>query len=228
MAPLKVAVYIYPQADVLDFSGPTEIYSMAPMDGPADFTVTSFAHHNPVSAGSGALNYVPNVSFADMAATIADYDILVVPGAMPDTIQELVATPEGKETLALLRKFVTLPPRPEAGSRILQSVCTGSLILAAAGVMAGRKSTTHHIALEILKNMADAAADGGESGIQVVRERWVDAGKTEAGVRIVNAAGVSSGIDTSLWIIEELLGKEKSDYVAEVAEFERRSAAWKA
>jgi transcriptional regulator GlxA family with amidase domain len=228
MAPIKVAVYIYPEADVLDFSGPVEIYSMAPATGEPDFTVTTFAHHNPVAAGNGALNYVPNVSFADMAASIDSYDILVIPGAMPDTIEKLVQSPSGKETLELLRKFVSLAPRPEAGSRILQSVCTGALLLAAAGVLAGRTATTHHIALDILKQMADKAAEDGDSRIQVVRQRWVDAGTTDAGVRIVNAAGVSSGIDTSLWVYEQLMGKEKADYVAEIAEFERRGEAWKA
>jgi transcriptional regulator GlxA family with amidase domain len=229
MAPLKVAVYIYPSADVLDFSGPVEIYSMAPESETPDFIVTSFAHHNPVSAGTGALTYTPNASFGAVSADLAQYDILVVPGAWPATIDKLVQTAEGKEMCELIQRFVTLPPRPEAGARVLQSVCTGSLILAAAGVLAGRRATTHHQAQEELVRFADRAAGGEKkSGIEIVNERWVDVGMTEAGVRIVNAAGVSSGIDTSLWIMEQLVGKEKADWAAEVAEFERREHAWKA
>jgi transcriptional regulator GlxA family with amidase domain len=222
MAPLKVAVYIYPSADILDFSGPAEIYSMQPSSGVPDFTITSFAHTSTVGAGTDAtLTYVPSASFAAVSADLEQYDILVVPGAAPETIDELVLSDEGKEICALLRRFVALPPQ-----------CTGALILGAAGVLAGRRATTHHMALGELERFADraAATEGGDgkSGIQVVRERWVDAGTTEAGVRIVNGAGVTSGIDTSLWVVEQLLGKEKAAWIAEIAEFERRDGAWTA
>jgi hypothetical protein len=73
--------------------------------------------------------------------------------------------------------------------------------------------------------VADEAA-GGDSKINVKTTRWVDAGTTDAGVRIINAGGVSSGIDTSLWIVEELAGKEAADWAAELAEFERRTKGW--
>jgi transcriptional regulator GlxA family with amidase domain len=233
MAPLKVAVYIYPSADILDFSGPAEIYSMQPSSGVPDFTITSFAHTSTVGAGTDAtLTYVPSASFAAVSADLEQYDILVVPGAAPETIDELVLSDEGKEICALLRRFVALPPRAEARTRVLQSVCTGALILGAAGVLAGRRATTHHMALGELERVSEraAATEGGDgkSGIQVVRERWVDAGTTEAGVRIVNGAGVTSGIDTSLWVVEQLLGKEKAAWIAEIAEFERRDGAWMA
>jgi transcriptional regulator GlxA family with amidase domain len=235
MAPLKVAIYIYPSADILDFSGPAEIYSMMPVSGTPDFTITSFAHTSTVGAGTdAALTYVPSASFAAVSADLEQYDILVVPGAAPERIDELVLSDEGKEMCALLRRFVALPPRAEARRRVLQSVCTGALILGAAGVLAGRRATTHHMALGELERFAERAAveQGGDanakSGIQVVRERWVDAGMTEAGVRIINAAGVTSGIDTSLWVVEQLLGKEKAGWIAELAEFERRDGAWMA
>ena len=233
-APLNVAVYLYPSADILDFSGPIEIYSTTPVSGPPAFTITTFAHASPLTAGSGVLTYLPSATFASVSENLADYDVLVVPGAWPATIEELVGSDEGREVCELLRRFVGLAPRKEAGTRVLQSVCTGALILAAAGVLEGRRATTHHIALGELERFAEMAAGGGEreggkkSAIQVVSERWVDAGTTEAGVRIVNAAGVSSGIDTSLWVMEMLVGKEKAAWAAEVAEFERREKAWKA
>lgn len=227
MAPFKVAVYLYPSADILDFSGPVEIYSMYPESGEAIFEIKTFGHHDRVSSSTGTMVYVPNGSFDQLEANIADYDILVIPGAHFDVFDKLLPSKEGKELTALLRKFANLPPRKEAGTRILQSVCTGSLILAASGVLAGRTVTTHHLGLDMLKKYADEA-EGADSKVKVVRERWVDAGTTEAGVRIINAAGVSSGIDTSLWIYEQLAGKEQADFVAELAEFERRSEAWSA
>lgn len=225
MAPFKVAVYLYPSADILDFSGPVEIYSMRPASGEAIFEIKTFAHHDRISSENGAMVYVPNGTFEQLEANIEDYDILVIPGAYFDVFDKFLPSKEGKGLAALLRKFTSLPPRKEAGMRILQSVCTGSLILAASGVLAGRTVTTHHLGFEMLKKYADEAA-GGDSTVDVVRKRWVDAGTTEAGVRIINAAGVSSGIDTSLWIYEQLAGKENADFVSELAEFERRGEAW--
>lgn len=225
MAPFKVAVYLYPSADILDFSGPVEIYSTRPTSGEAIFEIKTFAHHERISSDSGTMVYVPNGTFQQLETDIENFDILVIPGAHFDAIETLLQSAEGRELTALLRKFTGLKPRKEAGTRILQSVCTGSILLAASGVLAGRTATTHHLGFDMLKKTADEAA-GGESKVNVVKKRWVDAGTTEAGVRIINAAGVSSGIDTSLWIYEQLAGKEHADYAAEIAEFERRGEAW--
>ncbi|KAF1840161.1 transcriptional regulator [Cucurbitaria berberidis CBS 394.84] len=224
--PFKVAVYLYPNADLLDFSGPVEIYSCRPFDGPSPFSITSFAHHNPIQTDAGALVYTPNATFAEIEPKIEDFDILVIPGAGFDTIQKLIESEEGKQLGALLQKFAGSAPRKETGKRILQSVCSGSILVAAAGLLAGRTATTHHLGLEMLKRVADDAAAGGRSNINVVRKRWVDAGTTDAGVRIVNAGGVSSGLDSSLWIVEQVAGKQAADWASEVAEFERRDAAW--
>ncbi|KAF1835608.1 class I glutamine amidotransferase-like protein [Decorospora gaudefroyi] len=228
--PLKVAVYLYPKADVLDFSGPIEIYqhhhsSNPKEDIPPPFSVTTFAHHASITSSSSALVYTPNATFASVSAHILDYDILLLPGAHWDTITELIESAAGKEVSALIKRFADAKPREETGVRILQSVCTGSVLLAAAGVLAGRTATTHHLGLDMLKRVADEAA-GGDAHVNVVRKRWVDAGTTEAGVRIVTAGGVSSGIDATLWIVEQTFGKEAAEFSAEIAEFERRSGAW--
>lgn len=219
---------IYAGADIMDFSGPVEIYSTRPPpDSPKVFNVTTFAHTNPVSGEGSVMVYVPGASFSDVERQLENFDVIVVPGAHPEIIEAFVASEHGKQTLALLQKFVQLPPRKEAGHRILQSVCTGALILGAAGVLAGRTATTHHISYDMLKELADKAA-GGDSGINVVKKRWVDGGKTEQGVRIVNAGGVSSGMDASLWITELVGGEKLRKFVEEIVEFERRGEgqAW--
>jgi transcriptional regulator GlxA family with amidase domain len=223
MAPTyQVAVLLYPSADVLDFSGPIEIYSiLPPPPQTSSFKITTFAQETPIHSDSGSLVYIPNKTLSEVSASLDQYDILVVPGAHPDVLTKLIPSAEGKEIAELIKKFAGLKPRAETGKRILQSVCTGALLLAASGVLAGRTATSHHISYDALKAIADEAA-GGDSGINVVRKRWVDAGTTEAGVRIVNAGGVSSGIDASLWIVEQLLGKESAEWVAQIVEFERR------
>jgi putative intracellular protease/amidase len=226
MAPFKVAVYLFPGADVLDFSGPVEVYSIGPLDGkPGPFEVISFAHHNPIKSSQGTLVYVPNATFAEIEAKITDFDVLVIPGADFDTIASMIKAEEGKALFAMLRKFVDAKPNPGTGKRVLQSVCTGSVLVAAAGILAGRDATTHHLGFDMLKQVADEAA-GGDSKINVKHTRWVDSGTTDAGVRIINAGGVSSGIDTTLWIVEELAGKEAADWAVEITEFERRSKGY--
>lgn len=227
MPTIKVAVYLYPNADALDFTGPIEILSTSgPAFTPCPFEVTTFAHHERVASASPALVYTPNASFASVADSLQDYDVLVVPGGLPATITDLVETDEGRELAALLARFVATPPRSETGKRVLLSVCTGAVLLAAAGVLQRRSVTTHHWALDLLQDVADKAA-GGKSDINIVtRDRWVDAGLTEAGVRIINAAGVTSGIDASLWVVGHFAGEEQKKWTAECAEFEPRDAAW--
>jgi len=224
MAPtFNVAVFLYPGADVMDFTGPVEVYSTRPADGSASrFKIHTFAHNNPVNTGS--LVYVPSNTFEDVEQRLSDFDFLVVPGAHPDVLDEYIPSEEGKRTIGLIAKFATLPPRKETGHRVLQSVCSGALLLAAAGILAGRTVTTHHICYDALKRIADQVS-GGDAKVEVVRKRWVDAGFTGEGVRIVNAGGVSSGIDTSLWLVEMLLGKEAFEWTQEIMEFERRGEA---
>jgi putative intracellular protease/amidase len=230
MSQFKVAIYLYQDADLLDFSGPAEIYCHyhdMEMDRskPAPFSVTSFAHQSPVTSVSSAMVYLPNATFAELSSRIEEYDILVIPGAHDDTIKKLISSEEGKELTELIRRFSTLKPRKETGKRFLQSVCTGGLILAASGVLAGRTITTHHLSLDLQKELADEAA-GGDSKVNVVRQRWSDAGTTDAGVRIVTAGGVSSGIDTSLWVVEQCYGSKAAHMVSEISEFDMRPAAW--
>ena len=224
MAPVfNIAIFIYPGADMIDFTGPLEIYSTSPPpNAERAFKTTTFASESPVRVSANALSINTDASVADIEANLADYDILIVPGAWPQTIFDWVKTDEGKRVLKLLSRFAQLKPREETGHRIIQSVCTGALILASSGILAGKTATTHHIAYDDLKRCADEAAGGG-SKIEVLRKRrWVDSGLNEAGVRIVNAGGVTSGFDASLKITEMLVGKEYSDWAAEVAEFEGR------
>ncbi|KAF2271607.1 class I glutamine amidotransferase-like protein [Westerdykella ornata] len=226
--PYNVAVLLYPSADIVDFSGPLEIYSCRAADFKTQiFKTTTFACQNSVRVGDNAMTLVPDASLEEIRANLKNYDLLVVPGAAPDPILELVKTEDGKAIFSLIQEFASLPPRQEAGQRVIQSVCTGALLLAGAGILAGRTVTTHHMFYDLCKQMADEAA-GEDSKTTVIAKRWVDAGVTDAGVRIVNAGGVTSGIDTSLFVVESLAGKEHADWVAEIVEFEKggQDDAW--
>lgn len=227
MSPIKVAIYMFPKADVLDFTGPAEVFSAPdPTFSKPPFAVTTFAHHNPVNTACSALVYVPNATFDEVASKIEEYDVLVIPGSSEEVLQDLLDSQAGKELVSMLQRFAAAPPRKEIGKRVLQSVCTGAILVAASGVLTNRKVTTHHLSFNKLKEVADKAA-GGESNIQIMKElRWVDGGLNEAGVRIVHAAGVSSGIDVTVFTVGHMAGEAQKKWAAEFVEFEQRDAAW--
>ncbi|GAA3388029.1 DJ-1/PfpI family protein [Streptomyces roseoviridis] len=85
-------------------------------------------------------------------------------------------------------------------------MCTGTLLLSAAGLTAGRRCTTHHIALD------DLRAQGG----RVVGGRVVDDGD------LVTCGGVTSGVDLGIWLVERFFGADTALFAEEVLEYERR------
>jgi transcriptional regulator GlxA family with amidase domain len=95
--------------------------------------------------------------------------------------------------------------RHEAGGRIA-SVCTGAMLLAAAGILEGRPAITHHSALEDLRGFGAQVVEGA---------RVVDEGD------IITAAGVTSGIDLALYLIERELGPEAAEAGAREIEWDR-------
>lgn len=95
---------------------------------------------------------------------------------------------------------------------VLAAVCTGTLLLSAAGLTAGRPCTTHHVAKD------DLAAQGA----RVVGGRVVDDGD------LVTSAGVTSSLDLGLWLVERFHGPETALFVEEVLEYERRGTVWRA
>ena len=92
-----------------------------------------------------------------------------------------------------------------ARGAIVGSVCTGAMLLAATGLTAGRRMTTHHLAIDDLR----------ASGAEIVEGRFVDDGD------IVSAGGVTSGIDLALHLAERFAGSEIAERVAREIEYER-------
>lgn len=128
-------------------------------------------------------------------------DLLIVPGGGWATRAERGAWAEYRKG--------DLPDRIRGvfdEGAIVASVCTGAMLLARAGLLAGRKATTHHQAI------ADLEAEG----VEVVRGRIVDEG------RVITAGGVTSGLDLALWILERIYGPEAAGAAAAALEFERR------
>ncbi|HTR40395.1 MAG TPA: DJ-1/PfpI family protein [Pseudomonadales bacterium] len=98
----------------------------------------------------------------------------------------------------------------ESGT-ICASVCTGTMLLAEAGILNGRPATTNHGAI---KDLAD-------SGAKVINARVVDDGN------VITAAGVTSGLDLGLWLVERFYGPKIAQQIEVQMEYERRGTVWR-
>ncbi len=94
---------------------------------------------------------------------------------------------------------------------ICAAVCTGTMLLAAAGILKKRPATTHHGAVKDLE----------ASGARIIRARVVDDGD------VITAGGVTSGLDLGLWLVERFYGSQRAHKIEEEMEYERRGTVWK-
>ena len=196
-----VGILLFDGVEVLDFAGPYEVFSRTRLtpgvesrrsEDSAPFRVfTVAAGSGPVTA-TGGLRVLPD--FDTSAAP--PIEVLVVPG--------------GFGTRALLQDSGMLGwiRQTAAGARRVTSVCTGSLVLARAGLLAGRRATTHWGALALLVDL--------DPTIRVEPDaRVVDDG-------IVTSAGVSAGIDMALAVVEAMHGRAVADETARYMDYLRQ------
>jgi transcriptional regulator GlxA family with amidase domain len=169
---MDIAILLYDRLTALDAIGPYEVLSRLPG---ARVTFVA-AQAGPVQTDNGMLTLVAERSISELPAP----EIVVVPGGPGE-----VAARAGEEVLEWLRAV-------HETSTWTTSVCTGSLILAAAGLLDGRPATSHWLALEQLR----------ELGAEPTLQRVVFDGK------IVTASGVSSGIDMALALADRIAGPE--------------------
>jgi transcriptional regulator GlxA family with amidase domain len=171
-------IVLFPQVEVLDFAGPYEVLSCAADDrGEACFKCLTVSLA-PEVVCRGGLRVGADI-FIGQAPI---FDLLLVPGGPG------ARNPKGLEPLI---KFIK--EQAQAGA-ILASVCTGSFLLARAGLLQGLRATTHKLRLQ---EFAETFPD-----IQAVPEKIVDQG------RIITAGGVSSGIDLALFLLEKFFGEK--------------------
>ena len=168
--PLEVVMLIYPGMTMLDVIGPQNVLGLA---GRTHLVWMSL---DPVVSDTGvSLN--PSATFA---TSPRDVDVLFVPGATNNN-----ALMQDGETLAFLREF-------ETSARYITSVCTGSLLLGAAGLLEGYSSTCHWAYMDILRDLGIEASDE-----RVHRDR-----------NRFSGGGVTAGIDFGLTLLSELRGEE--------------------
>jgi transcriptional regulator GlxA family with amidase domain len=187
----SVGIYIFDEVEVLDFTGPFEVFSVAGRpSGEALLNVFTVAQEQRPIMARNQLSVNPGYSFLDCPPV----DLLVVPGGR-GTRKEM----HKPEVLEWIRQ-------KSSSANLVLSVCSGSLILGKAGLLDGMCATTHHLAFTELQEAAPTAT-------LFPGKRFVDSG------RIITAAGVSAGIDTSLYIIERLFGRERAEETARYIEY---------
>ena len=184
--PLDIAIPLFDRFTALDAVGPYEVLSRLP--GAAVAFVAEA--EGPVTNDSGSLTLVATTAVADASRP----DVVVVPGgpghaSVPGPILEWLAT-------------------VHPTTRWTSSVCTGSLVLGAAGLLRGVRATTHWLTLEDLDRY----------GADVVRERVV----VDEAHRIVTAAGVSAGLDMSLALAALLAGDTVAQAIQLLLEYDPR------
>ncbi len=193
---LTVGILIFTEVEVLDFCGPFEVFSTARHLDKSDddtqvFDVLTIAKQRGTIRCSGGLLVQPHHAFDDHPPL----DMLIVPG--------------GRGTRALTDHRATLDwiTAQAASVSLLTSVCTGAGLLGAAGLLDGKRATTHWGAIDWLKQLAPKTT-------VLENMRFVDEGA------LVTSAGVSAGIDMSLHIVNRLCGPEIARYTARDMEYD--------
>lgn len=185
-----LGVLLYPDFELLDVFGPLEMFGNV---GP-ELAIRTVAEQ----AGEVASAQGPRV--------VADHDLVDCPKL------ELLLVPGGVGTLPVLENeplLEWLRKRSEQ-AEITLSVCSGSAILARAGLLDGRRATSN-------KQFFSLAAAQSAAVEWVESARWVDDG------RFVTSSGVSAGTDMALAVIERLYGAERAEEIANLTEYARET-----
>lgn len=189
---LTLGAILYEGFELLDMFGPLEMFTALP---PELLQVVMVAENKgEVKAGSMAGSPMPTF-IADYGYDDAPHlDLLLIPGGV-GTFPEL----ESAKMMSFLKDRC---PR----SQITTSVCSGSALLAKAGLLDGRRATSNKVYFNLAANQSDRVD-------WVTEARWVDDGQ------YVTSSGVSAGIDMALAVIERLFGPETAEKIAIGAEY---------
>jgi transcriptional regulator GlxA family with amidase domain len=183
---MNVGIYIYNQAEVLDFSGPFEVFSTASRvcEGSEPFNVFLVSQSGETITARAGYKVIPDFGFDNHP----EIDVLMVVGG--------VHADELKKSEVL--EWIFLQSKK---AKIVASVCTGTFLLAKAKVLQTEKVTTHWDDIQDFRKMFPT--------LEVIEDvRWVDEGA------IITSGGISAGIDMSLHLVAKLYGSALAEKTA--------------
>jgi transcriptional regulator GlxA family with amidase domain len=183
-AGMQISVLVFPGLTALDAIGPYEVFRSVP-----NWEVFFVGkERGEVRTDAGSLGITVDHDFAERP----EADVVLIPGGEGNRVLL-----EDAETLDWLR-------HADGGTRWTTSVCTGSLVLGAAGLLDGRRATGHWLYLEQLR----------EYGADPIGGRWVEDGK------YMTAAGVSAGIDMALHLVGKEVGPDFAQAIQLAIEYD--------
>ena len=192
----RVGILVFPDVEVLDFCGPFEVFSVTRLDEArrreeqSPFEVVIVAETSAPVVATGGLRVLPDHELA-MCPRL---DLLVVPGGWGT--RQLVQNENVVDWI-----------RARAGEvELAAAVCTGSFMYGQAGLLDGRRATTHWLSLDRMEQTFPA--------IHVVRDQHV----VEAG-SIITSAGIAAGIDLALRVVAKLHGDDVARATARYMEY---------
>jgi cyclohexyl-isocyanide hydratase len=175
-APLQIGLVLFPKVTQLDFTGPLQVFSSIP--GAKVHLI--WKRIEPVASDS-VMMLTPTVSFADCP----QLDVICVPGGLgtDDMVND-------EEMLAFLR-------RQAEGAQYITSVCTGSLVLGAAGLLLGYRAATHWTAMDFLSAFGAIPT---KTRVCIDRNR-------------ITGGGVTAGIDFALTLVSQLVDRKTAEAI---------------
>ncbi|EWM14901.1 DJ-1/PfpI family protein [Kutzneria sp. 744] len=183
-----IAFVLYPGFTLLDMAGPLQVLSALPSFDPEYRVVVLGEDKAPVPTDT-PLGVAASHTFDEVPAP---YAVFLPGGGVPT-----MAAMGDEKLLGRVRDMA-------AHAEIIGSVCTGSLLLGAVGLLEGRRATTHWMCRDLLAKF----------GATPVVERWVRDGN------VLTGAGVSAGIDLALHLVQELAGEEIARQVQLMIEYD--------
>ena len=197
MMTINVGIYVFDEVEVLDFTGPFQVFTTAARvnariypDSPELFKVTTIALDPHAITARFGLVVQPSHTIENHPRL----DVLIVPGGI------VSGQLERQPVIAWLER--TAP-----GTTITASICTGAFLLAKAGLLNGKMVTTHWEDIQDLQRMFPKIS-------VLENRRWIDEGK------IVTSAGISAGIDMSLYLVARLASRELALKTARQMEYD--------
>jgi transcriptional regulator GlxA family with amidase domain len=195
---MKIGIYIYDQAEVLDFAGPFEVFSTAARisDSEPKFQVFLIGETGQMVTARAGFKVQPDYGFHDCPAL----DVLIVAGGVHD--REMTKAP--------VIEWLT---QQSSKAMLVASVCTGVFLLAQAGIVDGLHVTTHW------QDVADLRMRFPQLNV-VENQRWLDQG------RVLTSGGISAGIDMSLHMLQRFSGLGVARATAKQMEFSWTTNQW--
>ncbi|GLI75845.1 hypothetical protein PoHVEF18_004111 [Penicillium ochrochloron] len=200
--PLRIGVILFPGFQALDAFGPLDVINVLSRTEPVTLsllssTLTPISTQSPDIPSTTGQSILPTHTYA----TAPPLDVLLVPGGRGS-----------RGTSAPVTEAITFIQNIYPSLKYLITVCTGSGLVARAGVLDGRRATTNKMAWREMRDLRPAVD-------WVARARWVVDGN------VWTSSGVSAGIDVTLAWIGEVFGEEKAKGIADWIEYSRHEDA---